>query len=487
MKPVVCLYCEEHDTQFAVVRFDKDGPQVVSVGSTAAYQKDESGGGKNTAGAAERKMNERLALVEQSGVKLSSADVVSINRSPVVKFIKRDSSDPSTLPIQEAVLKDKSTRKTREAATLYDYIEIKGQQLLTIQAPISDPCADAAVKFSNERKKKLTITSRKTAETSLAFYAARVLKFFPDDATLLLHLGQGDIMPVFMAGRQIDTIASPVKYVPGDTASFERTVQQIMKNNRGTSSAAIDTVVISGRVAFDQMETSLKKQFPAAEIKELPMHEFNAAMLARDTRRNLSRYAVPVAAAYERAQELAGEYTGPNLMAGAEKTLQKEKGGSVFSAVLLVASILLLAFAAYFVTVTELELVEKQEALSKTKSVLVTNAEEAARLAELTSTIDEYGARENAVAQVSSERLRTTAFLEKISAAAERLGDVTVTAMQVEADGSFLIHGFAYAKTSIVEFSSDVGPAEVKQFSFYPGARGGVYSFVIAFGQGGDR
>ncbi len=341
MKPVVCLYCEGTDAKLAVVAKTKDGIQVQRVASLTISRtqgvssKPELYSELNAGGLKEDEISfDALELSSETeagqdtsdvgqfhaalhDLKVNNMNYIPIVTEPIVNYHSYEGPrDESKKKLVQTIIKDLQVTKgiiVDEGSM--DIMELNEKTTLGVFIEGDIPCVGLVNQLANyNRRRYLKIPTIKTAELSLAYFVSKNTKFFPEDYTLIVHIGKEYSKLIFLEGQRLKHIGSTLDIGTKNLHTYDVYFSKILLEMENGGIPKLDNVIICGEDRSENLILSFYGTFPEANVSELKFPNLDISLLKEEEVTNLALYAVPIAAATEYFDELDKTYIGVNFL-----------------------------------------------------------------------------------------------------------------------------------------------------------------------------
>lgn len=479
MKYLVFIYCEGTESKFAVATKENDKIKIVhtfgvTLSASTAAKKDLSnkeinfdsldGEGLNLdkIEGADISMNIEketdLVLISKglARFKLSNCTFIPIITDPTTNFHVFDGNselDKNKLLdiIIQDLYKSKNISVTKDRI---DFVTLNDKSNLAIFAEGSIPCADLVNSLAElEGKRYYIIGTIKNAEVALANYVSHTVKFFPEDYSLIIHIGKEASKLIFLEGQSLKHIGTTLDIGTKNLHTYDVYFSKILLEMENGGIPRLDNVILCGDDRSENIVLSFYGTFPEANVIELKFDNFDFAEISEEDKENISSFSVPAAAAYEYYAEQKKEFFGINILPTEIKENQKFLQFGWHSYLMLV----LFFFAAFGITVLSLSNVSEMDKLDleiQRLSDMKKRNEEI--LSQMTPLQDKIANFDNTQAVLDSATVGTEVWgnsIQKIADFIERRRDFWVSHLDAKDISNITLKGYALSRKSLTEFS----------------------------------
>jgi len=341
LKPVVCLYCEGTDAKLAVVAKTNDGIQIQRVASltvsrtqgvsskpelysqlNAAELKSDEISFDTLESSAETEEGRDTSDVGQfhaalHDLKIKSMNYIPIVTEPIVNYHSYEGPrDENKKKFIRTIIKDLHVTKGIVVdEDSMDILELNEKTTLGVFLEGDIPCVSLVNQLANYNNKRyLKIPTIKTAELPLAYFVSKSTKFFPEDYTLIVHIGKEYSKLIFLEGQRLKHIGSTLDIGTKNLHTYDVYFSKILLEMENGGIPKLDNVIICGEDRSENLILSFYGTFPEANVSELKFPNMDTSRLKEEEITNLALYAVPIAAASEYFDELDKAYIGVNFL-----------------------------------------------------------------------------------------------------------------------------------------------------------------------------
>ncbi len=503
MKPLVCFYCEGGDSKIAVISKEKDKLKLHRAGSFEVLQSnlDLEEGVSDLSIEGEELEFEKIekATTQTTNLGVSSQSLISsflkgvnlnnhlfipgLTEPSIYYHIYDGSKGTKNKKVALDIIEDiRDTKNLSIDQENLGYIELTDKTLLSAFISGDVPCLqliNSIARFNGKRYYK--IPTIKSAEISLAYYAAKRKKFFPDDNSLIVYIGKEYSKLVFLQGRKLKHIGTTLDIGTVNLHTYDVYFSKILLEMENGGISSLDNIVVCGEDDSENLVLSFYGTFPEANVSRLEFDDVDISSLDEEAREKISSYTVPLAIATDYYDDLAGEHKGMTLLPKFVKEQQKFFQFSWHGYVILI----LLFLAAFYITQTILTNKRKMNELDAQIT------QQTIQLRQNQEILNQINGLEGKISGFD----QTQAILDSISIGASVWTDVLkdfsnffvarknlwLTRIAKDQENSVAVDGYALDKNVLTDFAYSIKSAQLKSIMFEELRDKGIYKFSLSF------
>lgn len=510
MKQIVCVYCEGSDTKFAVLEKTKTGVQLIKTASVDLY----TSGGKAGALAGTQIIDADAALqldnFDQSlsanqsmpqsaggevfegivnselfGVKLHNCEFISVMTEPSLYYHFSNRKQTGSNTTQELLTTsptDSQKGKPKKNGDSTAEVELSDGGKLIIHLRQDINCLSMINRLAKYNHKRFyKIISVKCAEVSLANYAAKRKKFFPDDYSLVVYIGKEYSKLIFMHGRKIKHLGSTLDVGTTNLHTYDVYFSKILLEMENGGIPTLDNIIVCGEDVSENLILSFYGTFPETNVSRLEYDDIQLGDLSEDTRLKLSAFAVPIAAYFEYIEEIEKKQPGINLVP--KYILEEQKFFQFGWHALLVLPLLFIT--AFFLTQ---QILTNNQDINKLDRDIQIQTELKNRNLELLSQIEALDQRIRNFDQTQTILDSITDGTEiwgnlfgRISAVAQQRRNFWVRSFNIEQNTGLILEGHSLNKFVLTDVTANLDSSLLKSIIYDPIRDRDAYRYVITF------
>lgn len=510
MKQIVCVYCEGTDTKFAVLEKTKKGVQLIKTASVDVYSTSAKGGAiagtqiidadaalqldnldqalGSTSGmtqGAPGEVFEGIVNSELGGLKLHNCEFISVMTEPSLYYQfsnKKQTGGGATqelLPGNTAEDKKSKQPKNGDSTAIVDLADGGKLKIHMRQDMNCISMINRLAKYNHKRFYK--IISVKSAEVSLAHYAAKRKKFFPDDYSLVVYIGKEYSKLIFMHGRKIKHLGSTLDVGTTNLHTYDVYFSKILLEMENGGIPTLDNIIVCGEDVSENLILSFYGTFPETNVSRIDYDDLQLGELPDETRLKLSAFAVPIAAFFEHVEDLEKKQKGINLI---PKYVLEDQKFFQFGWHALLA-LPLLFFTAFFLTQ---QILSNSREISRLDRDIAIQTELKNRNLELLSQIEALDIRISNFDQTQTILDTITVGTEiwgklfgRISAVAQQRRNFWVRSFAVEQNTGLKLEGHSLNKFVLTDVTANLDSSLLKSINYDPIRDRDAYRYVITF------
>jgi hypothetical protein len=507
MKPIICFYCDGSEAKLAVITKEKEEISVIktaSITTTSTVESEpqmqqptdldfdsssdsisfDSLDEPSVSGGAEVDHSEVSMLASfLADVKLSNATFIPVVTEPVVNFHVYDGgTETDKNKILDAIIEDieraKGIMVSRE---MVDCVELESNSYLGAFFDAHIPCVnfiDSLASYHNKRYFK--IGSIKNAEIALANYVARSTKFFPEDYSLVIHIGQDTSKLIFLEGQNLKHIGSTLDIGTRNLHTYDVYFSKILLEMENGGIPRLDNVVLCGDDRSENLVLSFYGTFPEANVIELNFDVFDFSYLDEESKKDISSFSIPLATAFEYYGELNKEFSGINIMPKYISDNQKALQFAWHSYFVLacIFGITFVMMLWYLSLNSEMEKLDKE--IVRLTELQRRNEEIISKINPLKDKIGSFDATQSILdsATVGTEIWGRT--LDSYSDFIERRRNFWITHIESTNEKELELRGYSLSRASLTEFARDNDASILKNVLYEPLREKNAFSYQIS-------
>ncbi|MBN1300112.1 MAG: hypothetical protein JW995_02765 [Melioribacteraceae bacterium] len=484
MKSLVCVYCEGSESKVAVFSQDGDKIRVIKAFSASVLAstpaEDSSGGmdlgmdsistggdinfesldSNGSLGSDEGADNSDAALIarELQSIKLAKSSFIPVTTDPSVNFHVYEGEKVNDKSKQlDLIIKDiEKTKGIFVSKDTIDFIELNDKALLCTFLESTVPCItliDQLAGLNNRRY--FRINTIKNAEIALSNYVSRSTKFFPEDYTLIIHIGKESSKLIFLEGQKLKHIGTTLDIGTQNLHTYDVYFSKILLEMENGGIPRLDNVVLCGDDRSENLVLSFYGTFPEANVVELKFDAFDLSALKEKEVENISSFSILLSTVYEYVNEKEEELQGINIL---PKYIQENQKFLQFGwhSYLMLGILFLTTFFFTFLILSNLNEIKKLDAeIARLEGMQKKNEEIINQITPLSNKIANF---DNTQALLDSATVGTEIWgntLERISNFIERRRSFWLTRLETLSQKEVRISGYSLSRSSLTEFARE--------------------------------
>lgn len=482
MKPLVFLYNEGTQTKIAVCTADNETLSVIktftasmtggqmdsgtdempdfnldSVGGDINFESLEEGDETSANG----EDNSDIGIISDKlrEFKLQKAGFIPITTDPSVNYhvYEGERIDDKSKQL-DLIIKDiEKAKGIFVKKDNIDFVELDDKSFLCTFLESSVPAVDTVNQLAGYHGKRYyKIETIKNAEIALANYVSRSTKFFPEDYTLIIHIGFDSTKLIFLEGQKLKHIGTTLDIGTQNLHTYDVYFSKILLEMENGGIPRLDNVVLCGDDRSENLVLSFYGTFPEANVVELTYDYFDLSTLDEEKKKGISSYAIPLAGAYEFINEKEDDdIHGINIL---PKYIQENQKFLQFGwhSYLMLGVLFVTTFSLTFFVLSNLNEIDKLDnEISRLEEMQKRNEEIINQINPLTSRIANF---DNTQAKLDSATTGTEIWgrkFEKIANFVERRRNFWVTKLTTISKNEILLEGYSLSRSSLTEFARD--------------------------------
>ncbi len=507
MKPIICFYCDGSEAKLAVITKEREEISIIktaSISTTSTVESqqeiqqptdldfdsssdsisfdslDDSSVG--VGGEADLSEVSMLASV-LADVNLTNSSFIPIATEPIVDFhIYEGSTETDKNKILDAIVDDiERTKGIMVSRDLIDCVELESNSYLATFFDANIPCVNlvnSLASFNGRRYYK--IQTIKNAEIALANYVARSTKFFPEDYSLIIHIGQDTSKLIFLEGQNLKHIGSTLDIGTNNLHTYDVYFSKILLEMENGGIPRLDNVVLCGDDRSENLVLSFYGTFPEANVIELNFDAFDLSALDEDSKKDVSSFSIPLAAAFEYYGEQNKEFSGINVMPKYIQENQKALQFAAHSYLVLVAIGLISFVMMYWYLGQQSRITELDKRITELEDLKIKNEEIIAQITPLQEKIGSFSATQAILdsATVGTEIWGRT--LDSYSDFIERRRNFWISHLESTTKSELEVRGYSLSRASLTEFARANDASILKNVLYEPLREKNAFSYQIS-------
>lgn len=507
MKQIVCIYTEGSDVKVAVLTKEKETVSVNCVTSLMMTQslhpvlhhesateleslesseisfdsldKIDTGAGEEVDTSEVGRLNSALA-----GFNLKSLHFIPIVGEPIVNYhFYEGPKEENKKKLLQAIIEDiQNTKGITVPLDLIDAIDFNEKTILSAFIEGDITSATVVNLLANYNKRRYyKITTVKPAELSLAYFVGKTHKFFPEDNTLIIHIGKEYSKLIFLEGQQLKHIGATLDIGTKNLHTYDVYFSKILLEMENGGIPKLDNIILCGEDRSENLILSFYGTFPEANVFELKFESLDTSLLAEDEIKNLALYAIPISVGIEYFDEQDKIYKGINFLPRYIQENQKflQFGWHSYA-------ILPLLFAAtFFFTFKILSSYEQIKELDlEIQRLTQRQLENQALVQEITplnNRVNNFDATQAILDSASADAGIWNKNLTKIADFIERRRNFWLSRLETVKGNEIKITGYSLSRSVLTEFAEINPTAVIKNINYEPIREKSAFSYIINF------
>ncbi len=481
MKPIICVSCEGSETKIVVLSKDKEGIKVQkafaaglskAVASSPTESTDagefnidelsEDLSFENLGGGLDESTGEvdssDISYIASSlkGIDLAKGEFIPILTEPTVNYhfyeghIEKDRNKTLDLIVKDI----NNSRNITVRKDYIDYITLSDKSAFAVFIQGENSCVnlvDSLAAYNNRRYYK--IPAIKNAEASLAHYVTKTNKFFPEDFTLILYTGKDYSKLIFLEGNNLKHIGTTLDVGTQNLHTYDVYFSKILLEMENGNIPRLNNVILCGEDNSENLILSFYGTFPEANVIELKFENIDLLDLDKNTKENISSFAIPLATGLEFFEEKEKKYRGINIL---PKNIQENQKILQFGWHSYLMLILLFA-AALFFTVKILSNVQKisqqDKEIAHYNKVIESNRVISDEIIKYSNKISSFDQTQALLDSAAAGTEVWSKMLVKVSDFMERRRNFWITKMETTSKDEIKLDGYTLSRSVITKFA----------------------------------
>lgn len=303
MKPIVCIFGEGNDTKIAVIEKEKEKIKLLKTGSYNVVQPPvevaegitnlkmetddlsfESLDKENPVTEVEVVSTSGLALISTSlkGINLTNSLFIPVLTEPALHYHVYEGSKlgKSSKFVQDLISDISETKNMTVSKEELAYVELADKSSLAVflsGESSSIKLVNSLAGYNGRRFYK--IPTIKSADVALANYAAKKKKFFPDDQSLIVHIGKEYSKLIFLQGRKLKHIGTTLDIGTTNLHTYDVYFSKILLEMDNGGISSLDNIIVCGEDDSENLILSFYGTFPEANVSRLEFDEVDNSAL----------------------------------------------------------------------------------------------------------------------------------------------------------------------------------------------------------------
>jgi hypothetical protein len=491
MSSVACIFFEGNDSKIALFRKENGNLQLVkgdSLDTSLAF--------------ADKKNNfNKEGTTKNSeifGMDIISEDLSSFNRSYLQKlnefFAGEDISKCKFIPIlTEPAVYYQKIRDSKDLANLnitpngkidttIDFVELAdGNKLAIYPSGQSNYLAaiDSLARMNN--KKFLKIESVKCAEISLASFVSKRLPIKPNEISLVIYIGKEYSKIIFIKGNILYHIGSTLPVGKNSFNSHRVLVSKVLLEMEHAGVNAVRRFIITGEDESEDLILKIKETFTDSLVSSFKIKDIEIGSI--DTFSTISNFIVPIAAAEEYFDQIENNIKGINLLPSYVKDQQKPFHFGWHGYLLMVLSIISLAYFTYTIYSNSVLSRVMQNDINRLVIIQQQNKEVVETIKSYENKIQNVGQTKIVLDQLSAGTGILSMQMNKLSDFTQKKENVWINHLSFKNQDKLKVEGFTLDRTQARKLSDSYKSAILESITFDPIRETRYFKFSIAGGR----
>lgn len=486
MKPIVCIFSEGNDTKITVLEKEKEKIKLLKTGSYNVVQapveavqgitnlKIESDDlsfeeleKSNTLAQAEAVSSSGLAVINNSlkNINLGKSSFIPLLTEPFLHYHVYEGSKlgKSQKFAQDLITDISETKNITVNKDELGWVELSDKSTLAVflngdAAPVK--LVNSLAEYNGKRFYK--IPTIKSAEIALANYVAKKKKFFPDDQSLIVHIGKEYSKLIFLHGRKLKHIGTTLDIGTTNLHTYDVYFSKILLEMDTGGISSLDNIIVCGEDDSENLILSFYGTFPEANVSRLEFEEIDSSILDEESKKTISAYSIAIAGSIEYLEDQSLKNPeGINLL---PKSVREEQ--KTFQFAWHGYAILPLLFGATFFLTLQILMNNKkandlEKEIAQQTVLLKQNREILGRIAELESKISGFGQTQ---AILDSAAVGTGVWSKLSEHFSDFFGakqNIWITKLNTD-NASIVLEGYSLSKLSPTELAYSIDGSNLK-------------------------
>ena len=501
MKPVISIYCESNDIKVAVITRDSitAKPKVLKTASIGHVKSsdvlDKSGGGFSMEEESLLGLDESLSKTEPdlSGLTELSATLSGFNLNkhlflptltePSLYYHLYEGERPENpAKLKQAIINDiLESKNILVDKSAIDYIELSDKALLAIFVTENIPCVSLINSLARHKGKRgFNIPTIKSSDLSLAYYVGKRKKFFPDDNSLIVYIGQEYSKLIFLQGRRIKHIGTTLDIGTQNLHTYDVYFSKILLEMENGGISSLDNIIVCGEDDSENIILSFYGTFPEANVSRLEFDDIDLSGLDEGEKEKFSAFSIPVSVAVDYFDELSKEHHGIHILPKFVKEEQKIVQFSWHGFALLP----LLFIAAFFITQNVLnnnkELARLDDEIEMKTIQMRENQEMLVKIATLEGKISSFGQTQAILDSAARGTEVWNNLLKQVSGFCQRNNNLWISRLSNEGD-KVTAEGYSLTRNTLTDFAYSFNNATLQSMLYEELRERSAYRFNLNF------
>jgi hypothetical protein len=504
MKPLIYLYCEGTETKGVVVAREKENVQVIKSFSISMVGTTDSGSGEipelgidtmsdeinfesleegtSFENQSEDASDIGLLSTELAEFNLKNASFIPITTDPSINFHvyegqKLQDKNKQLDEILKDIEKSKGIFVNKDSI---DFVELDETSFLCAFLESNVPCVDMVNQLAGYHQRRYyKIETIKNAEIALANYVSKSTKFFPEDYTLVIHIGKETSKLIFLEGQKLKHIGTTLDIGTQNIHTYDVYFSKILLEMENGGIPRLDNVVLCGDDKSENLVLSFYGTFPEANVVELKYDLFDVTNLNDDQVENISSFAIPLSAAYEHANEKDSDINGINILPKYIHENQKFLQFGWHSYVMLVV-LFVTTFLLTFLILSNVNEINNLEAeVIRLEDLQKKNEDLINQINPLTSKIANFDNTQSILDSLTTDTEIWGNTFESVSSFIERRRNFWVTHIETSSTNEILLRGYSLSRSSLTEFAREHESSILNDVLYEPLREKNAFSYSV--------
>jgi hypothetical protein len=421
-----------------------------------------------------------------SGINLNNCEFIPALTEPAIHYHvyegKKQLSPANNKIVQDMIEDIQISKNLSVDKENIGYVELADKTFLSVflgNETGSISLIKSLARYNGKRHYK--IPSIKSAEISLAYYVAKIKKFFPDDQSLIVYIGREYSKLIFLQGRKLRHIGATLDIGTVNLHTYDVYFSKILLEMENGGISSLDNIIVCGEDDSENLILSFYGTFPEANVSRLEFSDVDMGGLSPEEREKFSSYCVSVAAAAEYYDELENIHKGINLLPKYVKEDQKLFQFGWHSYLMLP----LLFGVTFFITqkmlMNQNELLTLDAEITEQTILLRQNQEILNNIGNLEAKIGGFGQTQAILDSAAAGTSIWFEFMKHISSFTGNKRNMWITKINRGNDNSVSLEGYSLSKYTVTEFAYSIESATLKSMNFESLRDKNTYRFTLNF------
>lgn len=506
MKPLVSIYSEGNNTKVAVVSKVNGKLTILRTASVDFVQPsvdieegisnislesgeldlekaqiEDSGSDSKMAATAVSTLASHL-----SGINLSNCQFVPALTEPAIHYHiyegAKQLSAANTKIAQDIIDDIQHSKNLSVDKDSLGYVELADKSLLSVflgNETGSINLIKSLARYNGKRHYK--IPAIKSAEISLAYYVAKVKKFFPDDQSLIVYIGKEYSKLIFLEGRKLRHIGATLDIGTVNLHTYDVYFSKILLEMENGGISSLDNIIVCGEDDSENLILSFYGTFPEANVSRLEFNDLDLGGLTTEDKEKFSSYCVCAAVAAEYFDETENIYTGINLLPKYVKEDQKLFQFGWHSYLILPILFGVTFFVTQQLLQNQNELTQLDAEITEQTILARQNQEILNNIANVETKISGFGQTQAILDSAASGTSIWYEVLKHLSSFTGNKKDMWITKVSRGGDNTVSLEGYSLSKYTVTEFAYSIESATLKSINFESLRDKNTYRFLLNF------
>lgn len=492
MNKIACIYFEGNDSKVAL--FQQTGTEIKlikaeSIDMSLAFNEQKAAAATKSNGG-----NKQKDLYNYNFV---ADETTTFNRNYLQKlnefFIGEDLTKCKFIPILcEPAIYFQKVNDEKDLASLninnngkiestIDFVQLHDDSKLAVYPSGQSnylQAIDSLARMNN--KKFFKIPTVKSAEISLASYISRYRKFGAKENSLVLYIGKEYSKLIFLKGDKLFHIGSTLAVGKNSFNAHNVIVSKILLEMEHAGLNSIENVVICGEDSTDDLVSIIREAYPRAKVYTQSIKSMEVQNI--DSFSTDSAFIVPVAVAEEYFAELDKKASGINLLPNYIKDEQKAFHFGWQGYLLILLTLLSIAFFTMTIISNKNEIIEKDSEISKLMIIQAQNKETVERIKSYENKIQNVDQTKVILNQLSSGMGIFSDQLKNLSNFTNYRRNLWISDVNIDQNKNIKVAGYTFSRPVVKELSDSYKRATLQNIMFEPMREVRAFKFSIDAG-----